>query len=143
VPADPADPSKGEKDLVNIDPGATKFILGTLDVFLMGQIYDNGSNVAQDSDTGEIAVRTRTNATNIDAVRYGLRGWERFPDTTGNDIAFTAEDRIMGGRKYKAVPDALLNRLGIRLIRELGSKIKEASEVSQDEEKNSARQSSP
>jgi hypothetical protein len=122
-----------------IDEGATVFRLGVLDVFLMGMIYDSSSIIGRgvDTDVGQIDVKTRLNATNIDAVRYGLRGWTHFPDAQGNDIQFTTVDRIVQGRTYKAVTDECLSRLGIQLISELGQQIKTASEVGKAETKNS------
>ena len=122
-----------------IDDGATTFRLGVLDVFLMGMIYDNSSVIGRGPDTGEgqIDVKTRLNATNIEAVRYGLRGWTHFTDAQGNDIPFVSADRIVQGRTYKAANDDCLARLGIQLIAELGQQIKTASEVGKAETKNS------
>ena len=122
-----------------IDDGATTFRLGVLDVFLMGMIYDSSSVIGRgvDTDVGQIDVKTRLNATNIDAVRYGLRGWTHFSDSAGNDIPFETVERIVQSRTYRAVTDECLARLGIRLISELGQQIKAASEVGKAETKNS------
>ena len=137
-PEDPDSPmiNTGKKIEV-IDDGATVFKLGVLDVFLMGMIYDRSTTMRRTvDDTGEVSLSTAVNATNIECVRYGLRGWEHFPDEKGNDIPFVTEERLLGGRKYQAVTHACLNALGIRLISELADKIKTASEVTRAEAKN-------
>jgi hypothetical protein len=137
VPVDPEDASKGTKSAVVIDPGATVFSLGVLDVFLMGWIYDKGFSAGAD-EHGGVAIATRTNLTNIEAVTFGLRGWDNFADAKGNGIEFKTVDRFVNGRKYQAVTDECMNRLGIYRIQELGEEIKRASNVAKAEEKNSA-----
>jgi hypothetical protein len=123
---------------VVIDDGATLFRLGVLDVFLMGMIYDKSTKISRSlDDGGDVSMHTSINATNIETVRYGLRGWEHFRDPNGSDIAFQTEKRIVMGRDYLACTDDMLQLLGVRLIGELAGKIKEASEVSKDEAKNS------
>ena len=124
---------------VVVDDGATVFKLGVLDVFLMGMIYDRSTKISRSvEDSGEVAMHTSLNATNIETVRFGLRGWEHFRDAAGHDIAFKIEKRIVMGRNYDACSDDMLQLLGIRLIAELATAIKEASEVSKAEAKNSA-----
>jgi hypothetical protein len=76
------------------------------------------------------------NQTNIDTVRFGLRGFENFKDAKGNDIKFTTTDIQLNNRDYKVASDEVLKNLGIRLVAELAGKIKEASEVSSGDEKN-------
>ena len=122
-----------------VDDGATIFTLGVLDVFLMGMIYDKSTKISRSvEDTGEVNMHTAINATNIETVRFGLKGWEAFKDPMGNDIRFDTVKRVVMGRDYEAATDAMLNLLGIRLINELATEIKKASEVSKAEAKNSA-----
>jgi hypothetical protein len=137
-PIDPKHPDKGSRTKVVIDDDATVFELGVLDVFLMGMIYDRASAIAPRESDGELAFSTRVNQTNIEAVRYGLRGWRNFLDRDGKEIPFETKLQHAANRKYQVVTDECLNRLGIRRIRELGQQIKDRSEVQAAEEKNSA-----
>jgi hypothetical protein len=128
-----------------VDEGATVFKLGVLDVFLMGQIYDRSTKVTRsivDNPDGDINVITQVNATNIDAVKFGLKGWQNFKDGGGNDLPFQSVKQFIMGREYEVCADETLRLLGIQLIQELAGKIKEASEVSKVEVKNSVRASS-
>jgi hypothetical protein len=137
VPIDSEDPSKGSRSEVVIGDDATVFELGVLDVFLMGMIYDRATAISKAEDDS-LGFSTRVNQTNIEAVRFGLRGWRNFRDRDGREIPFETTKHHVGNRKYMVVADDCLNRLGIRRIRELGQQIKEHSEVQAAEEKNSA-----
>lgn len=133
VPLDPADESKGTKDEVVIEAGATTFHLKPLDVFLMAHIYDNASSLTT-SNTGA-EMKTRVNQTNIEAVRHGLTRIDNFFDGKGNAVRVDTIKTYIVGREYEIADDKTIEALGLRLINELGGKIKEISEVSRDEEK--------
>ena len=135
VPVDPDDPSKGVKTTVEIEPGATVFKLRSLDVFLMGYIYDNASNLTGKQGTDEVGIHTRVNQTNVDCVRHGLAGLDNFTDPKGGQIVFKSQKAMVNGRKYDVVADEVMNVLGIRLIQELAEQIKTISEVKVAEEK--------
>jgi hypothetical protein len=133
---DPKDASKGNIIDWHVKEGATKFFLAALDLFLMGHIYDNSQAITGTPGSAQIGITTRMNQTNIDTVRFGLRGFENFKDAKGNDIKFTTTDIQLNNRDYKVASDEVLKNLGIRLVAELAGKIKEASEVSSGDEKN-------
>jgi hypothetical protein len=136
VPVDPKDAAKGTREEVVVEDGATVFELGVLDVFLMGMIYDKSTSITRGESADDVGFQTRVNQTNIETVRYGLKGWRNFHDADRGEIGFTAEPRFVNGRAYQAVSDDCLNRLGIRLIRELAQEIKANSEVRGQEAKN-------
>ena len=136
VPVDPADPAKGTREEIVHEDGATIFELGVLDVFLMGMIYDRSTSITRGGDSEDVGFQTKVNQTNIETVRFGLKGWRNFKSPTGGDIAFAAEQRFVNGRTYQAVSDDCLNQLGIRLIREFAQEIKANSEVRGHEAKN-------
>ena len=133
---DPNDPSKGEIMSDTVGPGATVFQLKSLDVFLMGYIYDNASTLSGEQGSSAIGIHTRVNQTNIEAVRHGLVGFRNFADANGKHILFNTQTVVVNGRKYEVASDETVTRLGIRLIQELATKIKEISEVTAEEEKN-------
>jgi hypothetical protein len=139
---DPKDPKKGTVVDYLIKDGATKFFLSALDVFLMGEIYDNSQTLTGEEGSNKIGINTKINQTNISAVRHGLRGWSDFKDDNGNDVKFTTTDIQVNGRDYKVASDAAMKMLGIRLVTELAGKIKEASEISPGDEKNFVEASS-
>ena len=137
VPVDPADPSKGYKESIEIKDGATKFFLKPIDVFLKGHIYDNATVLQAKQGTDEVGFRTRVNQTNIEVVRHGLIGFENFLDKRGNAIPFKTVKANVNGREYDVASDEVLTALGLNLIQELAAEIKRISEVDQEEEKNS------
>lgn len=139
VPVDEKDPKKGTKKLKEVLPGASCFKIGPLDVFLMAHIYDNASKLSGKQGSEEVGIETRMNATNIDAVRFGLRGLpDGFKNRQGVAVNYDVEKKSVNGREYVAVKDSVIDALGLRLIAEMAEAIKELSEVSGDEEKNSA-----
>ena len=136
VPVDPHDPAQGMREEVVVEEGATVFELGVLDVFLMGMIYDRSTSITRNEGSDDVGFQTRINQTNIETVRFGLRGWRNFKTAAGDDIPFIPEKRFVNGREYLQAADASLNALGIRLIRELGQEIKARSEVTGHDAKN-------
>ncbi|MBY0560011.1 hypothetical protein [Hyphomicrobium sp.] len=137
VPVDPKDPAKGTKEEVTIEEGATVFGLKPLDVFLMGHIYDNASTLTGKQGSEDIGIHTRVNQTNIEAVKFGLAYFKNFKDEKGNDLVVKPVKAHVNGREYDAASDETLKHLGNRLIAELAREIKEKSEVTKDDEKNS------
>jgi hypothetical protein len=133
-----ADGAKPIERTFTVGPGATTFKLRPLDVFLNGYIYDNASQLSRKEGDESVGIHTRINQTNIEAVRHGLAGFTNFTDAKGGDVKFETQKAVVNGRPYEVVNDAVMNKLGLRLIQELAAKIKEISEVSKAEEKNSA-----
>lgn len=121
-----------------VDEGATVFKLKPLDVFLMGHIYDSASIMRGIPGSGDVGVQTKMNATNIEAVRHGLAGFVNFTDAKGGQVVFKTQKAVVNGRPYEVVDDSVMTKLGIRLVQELGQKVKAISEVGKAEEKNSA-----
>lgn len=137
VPVDPDDPSKGEIEQKGVASDATIFKLAPLDVFLMGYIYDNASTLSGEQGTTKIGIHTRVNQTNVEAVRFGLKGLVNFLGKDGDHVRFKTTKVQVNGRDYDAVSDDILRMFGVRLMQELADKVKEISEVGEDDEKNS------
>lgn len=151
IPLDPDNTSAGEiitpgnpVQLDNSDfdidwDNATVFHLHGLDVFLHGYIFDNASSFsASSSGEGAFDVKTFQNRTNIEMVRFGMTtAWRNFKDKKGNDIPFRTVKRTINGREYEAADDASIDNLDLRAIAELAARIREASEVTGDDEKKS------
>ena len=140
---DQSKPEKGYIESWDIGPGATSFRLRALDVFLMGVIYDNASMLQGKEGSNEYGIQTKVNQTNIEAVRHGLIGFTNFRNSKGDAITLETQKAVVNGRPYDVVSDKVMNCFGIRLIQELAMRIKEISEVTPAEEKNSAAESLP
>ena len=84
----------------------------------MGYIYDNASSLVGKQGSDEVGIKTRVNQTNIDAVRFGLRGFKNFVDRTGNQVPFKNQKAVVNSREYDVVHD-IMNMLGVQLIAEL------------------------
>ena len=125
-----SDPARGTAD-------ATKFTIGAIDAFVSAYVFDRTLTFS-DSDAGGIATaQVKMSEANLEAVRFGLRGWENFRDDRGNDVPFTTTDRIVLGKRYVAVADECLAVLGQDLVRELANAIRRINEVTPDDAKKS------
>ena len=125
-----SDPARGSAD-------ATKFTIGAIDAFVSAYVFDRTLTFS-DSDAGGIAMaQVKMSEANLEAVRFGLRGWENFRDDRGNDVPFTTADRIVLGKRYVAVADECLAVLGQDLVRELANAIRRINEVTPDDAKKS------
>lgn len=138
VPIDPADLGKGTRveDVIDWD-SATVFHLRPLDVFLMGHIYDNAAVMSGQPGGDAFDLRTMVNRSNLEAVRYGLVAFDNFKDDKGGLKHFKSAKKVVNGREYVVADDATIQLLGIQLAAELAQEIKQLSEVSRAEEKNS------
>lgn len=118
-----SDPDKGTDR-------ATSFTLKPLDGFLNAYIWDAGLTVAVDGN------RLALQRMSLEAVRFGVVGWDNFLDANGSPIAFKTESRIVCGRAYQGVTDELLAQLPFVVMKELADRIREMATVSEDEAKN-------
>ena len=125
-----SDPAKGTAD-------ATRFTIGAIDAFVSAYVFDRTLTFTE-ADAGGIATaQVKMSEANLEAVRFGLRGWENFKDQSGNDVPFTTSDRIVMGKKYVAVADDCLALLNQDLVRELAAAIRRINEVGPDDAKKS------
>lgn len=123
------DPAKGTER-------ATRFKLGSLDVFTVGYLSDLAYAMHTNA-VGDMRVSVKRNAASIEAVRLGLRGWENFKDAAGNDCAFTLVDREVNGVRVKSVSDESMRYLDIDTVLELAEELRRRNTVSEGLEKNS------
>ena len=137
IARDISDPSKGFIESWEIGEGATTFKLRGLDVFMMGKIYDDASVLQGKEGSNEYGIQTKVNQTNVEAVRHGLVGFKNFKNAKGDDVVFKTQVAVVNGRKYEVVADAIMNMMGVKLIQELAQQIKNISEVTPHEAKNS------
>jgi len=72
----------------------------------------------------------------MDVFRFGVKGIVNFIDKRGVPILFETVPVHIGADVYNVVSDKVLNRIHIKLILEVGAKILEISNLTEQEEKN-------
>jgi hypothetical protein len=117
-------------------PDATKFTIGALDAFVTAYVYDRTLTFSEVD--GKDTAQVKMNEANIEAVRFGLKGWSNFKDAAGSDVEFATVDKIVLGKKYVVVSDGALAALPPEVIREVALKIRKINEVTADEAGKSA-----
>lgn len=130
------DPAKGTEH-------ATKFTLGTLDVFITGIITDKAVSFKQTAEGEAAGIEFNNAIVSIEAVRFGLKGWSNFKDLQGNDIPFKTSKRNVHGRDYVVVSDESLKALDLDLVKELAERLRKMNTVTRSAEGNSGEASSP
>jgi len=118
-------------------PGATVWVIGTLDSYTEGRIKDQLTNYDISEDKDEPTVRINIHDAAIEACRFGIKGWEKFQDDKGNEIKFETTTTFIKGRKYQVVKDSTLAQIPSEILMELYRVIKDKNSVSEDETKNS------
>lgn len=135
----PAKPEMGYKKTPLIDDAAaTVFTLRPLDPFQLAHIVDNAASTVGRQGSEDLQIVTRLNQASIETVRFGLAGFANLPDARGNLAHFKPAKAIINGREYQVAHDDTIRLLDLDVIRELADQIKKISEVSKEEEKNSA-----
>lgn len=125
-----SDAAKGTAD-------ATRFTIGAIDAFVSAYVLDRTLTFTETDAGGIATAQVKMSEANLEAVRFGLRGWENFKDQSGNDVPFTTSDRIVMGKRYVAMADDCLALLNPELVRELAGAIRRINEVSPDDAKKS------
>lgn len=109
--------------------GATVFVLGTLDLGMRMKLLDNAFDMVQGGE-GPARININRNTVNMDAVKYGLKGWRNFRDRSGEkEIPFTTETETLGGKPYTVVSKECMNLLPTNVLLELGQKIMDINSV--------------
>lgn len=121
---------------------ATVFVLGSLDNRILASIYDGSLSMSMEASGGgdesrNVDMQMTLNASNYQAVRFGLVDWTNFIDDKGKVISFKKEMIKRDGQTYQVVARECMNCLDVRLISELADKIKARSSVTPALAKNS------
>lgn len=132
------DDAPGDTHEERVRNGATVFWLGTLPVDLRTKIEDGlvGFVDAASGASQTASLRVNTARQNLEALRFGLKGFENFQDPDGNQIKFETEKVSLDGRTYDAVTLECLAHFDTRVINELGGQVRRANAVSAVERKN-------
>lgn len=121
----------------SIENGATVFLLGALSVEERAYIIDRTGVVQEfDEQTGQTRLIHRAGTRNVEACRFGIRGWSNFPDKDGNDIPFKTINRSLNGVDRAVPSPESMGALTVALITEIGTVILERNALTETTRKN-------
>jgi hypothetical protein len=72
----------------------------------------------------------------LEIVRFGLKGFENFKDSNGNEVKFSAISKSVSSYNYKVVSDSVLKIIPSHIINEIGAEIMQMSKLGESEAKN-------
>lgn len=114
---------------------ATVFLLGPIPARVQTMINDVATSSKQD-DEDAMVFEFHPNEASYLRCQFGLRGFERFLDQGGNEVAFKTTNRQLGGQAHVVAAPEIMDMLGMDLIRELASEIEKFNELNQADRKN-------
>lgn len=112
-------------------PGATVFLLGTIDSIQLSALKDGLASYTED---GGMQLRSADN--DLLAARLALRGWENF------DADFMAEETYIRGHKWMMAAEECVRRIPLDTLREIGARVKTQNSIGEELGKNSDSASS-
>jgi len=118
----------------------TTWEIGVLDSLLKAKVKD-GSTVfeydPQEPSNSKAKTTLNINQSNIDIVRFGLKGVENFIDPrTKKPVEFNTIAITRSGKSYNVVTDEILRMIPPPILDELAKEINKNSDISGEEEKN-------
>ncbi len=123
-----------EKDEPEGNP--TKFKLLTLDSRVMGHLRDRATRMkikpsakADDDVETEVAM----NEVAFETVQFGLGGITPFEDAEGQEIPWAVTKRNLRGKSYEIASDVVVNRLPLRVINEIATRLRVINNLGEDE----------
>lgn len=117
----------------------TKWKIGVIDSLIMSEIQDLITLFEPDgSGRPDAPAKTKLclNLVRAEAVRYGVRGWENFVDSTGSPVAFKTERRSIGGKMVDALDEDILRLIPYEVVNELGEAVLAKNRFNEVEAKN-------
>jgi hypothetical protein len=72
----------------------------------------------------------------LEIVRFGLKGFENFKDSNGNEVKFSAISKSVSSYNYKVVSDSVLKIIPSHIINEIVAEIMQMSKLGESEAKN-------
>ena len=129
---------QSEYDSSRGTPEATTFTVGTLDSRIFGMLRDKAMVISSDptNPDGDTETILKGNEVAFLFVQYGLKGWENFKDSKGNDIKFKTVKRTHGEKSYTVADPELVKLIPGVVITELAAEIRKSNDLEVAEEKN-------
>ena len=117
----------------------TVFQIGTLDAPLRAHIEDKGTSYAVNASAPKDApanVSMNMSGRSVEVVRFGLRGWRNFKDSSKKDVAFDRVSQAVPGIGNRNVAsDVSLRALKMEWIKELAKEITGDNMIEAEEKK--------
>jgi len=117
----------------------TIWIIGPIDGALMAAIDDGTTlyKVDRSQPESDAGMTVRLNKRFVEAVRYGLKGWENLQDSTGQQLKYESQEYAVDGVGPRpGVKDALLRSIALKAIAVIGARILELNDLPGDARKN-------
>jgi len=120
---------------------ATKFTLQVLTTKVALAFKDGNAKFEQKfkgADDSSINMDVRTNETQVNTIRIGLKGWTNFKKPNGEDVPFETERGTLKGipGTHDLVSEKTMNYLPPKFWAELARVIENGSAVEEEDEKN-------
>lgn len=100
----------------------TKWLIGAVDVGIRSHIQDYSISWVQQPD-GSMQMVNRGSYRDMEMCRFGLKGFENFPDDRGGIVMPKMEKRIMFGKEYDVMSDDVLNKIPGPVLAEIANRI--------------------
>jgi hypothetical protein len=113
----------------------TIWLIGPIDAILWNAILDEATKFSGESDgknTASLQMQVNRNSRNAQLVRFGLRGWRNFKDSSGNQISFsTVSTSVPSVGNRQGLSDQMLDRI-VPYIAELADQIYKANSLDKE-----------
>ena len=76
------------------------------------------------------------NASDVEYVRFGLKGFSNFLGSDGKPVSFASEPRFVAGKNMIVVQESILDIIPFPVIGELADKIRKLNRMNLTETKN-------
>ena len=121
------------------DENKTVWKIGVLDTPLRAYLTDRLTDFSYGKGdmSAPADITLHQNIMYLEAIRYGIKGWENFKDKSGNDIPYLTEMisiSKLGNRL--GIKDFSLRKIRYEWIEDLGKEVMRLNKLDKEEEKN-------
>lgn len=102
------------------EDGATIWLLGVLDADIRARIGDKALVMEQGADGARMFLNQGTR--NLEAVRFGLKGWVNFKDDD-EEVEYETIKRFVNSKPYDIVNDEGISHIPGHVLNEIGQRI--------------------
>lgn len=102
------------------EDGATIWLLGVLDADIRARIGDKALVMEQGADGARMFLNQGTR--NLEAVRFGLKGWVNFKDED-EEVEYETIKRFVNSKPYDIVNDEGISHIPGHVLNEIGQRI--------------------
>ena len=124
------------------DEPRTKWVLGVIPSGVVADIkdritiFESDREVAPDARSTMARTKLQMNASDVEYVRFGLKGFSNFLGSDGKPVSFASEPRFVAGKNMIVVQESILDIIPFPVIGELADKIRKLNRMNLTETKN-------